>query len=568
MQQIGLRLRQRGMSHHVPDDVDLGERLRASIEAGDLPVIDLPEIQRRADRRARRRTAGTAMVAGASALAFVGALAVTVPAINEVTRGHSASSPSGPTADRSGEPGSDLADASLWPTLPPVKKGPALYLTPAVVASAVGSGTWYEPAADMFDPWTNRECSPSPLRDTTEAEAGLGPRPSSTHVEPWAEQPSQPAPAPAPGEPLPYDAFASLAVLRWDPATTGARDWQQTIEKGAAGCPDAVRVESGATIASLPVTVIAQPPTTDPDVVSDGLWNAMAVVAGGPTAVQVRYRGAPDAQAAGQAAVALLRDGVEAVAAGDRAARSLEDGARSGAVDDARLAPFTNPERWQGLPALHTTGAPPTVDLVTGEDLAAAVPDTDTWESGAIAGTGVDWMRSWCTPDQLVEIATPATGTREGGAPADELISTWTPHSGSTKGVRVDVDVLRWHPRDLGDEPAGGPAGVDDIALSTADAWGAAVAEDAATCPSALALDTTGLPGSHATLAAVDEAGLWQVQAVAVAGPTAVRIRATLADDDATAAGDQAVAIARRIIANTVRADDVALGRPDPGPLP
>lgn len=297
-----------------------------------------------------------------------------------------------------------------------------------------------------------------------------------------------------------------------------------------------------------------------------------------------RRRAVGTAVAAGAGALALVGALVVAVPAintvtagrtrpatgqsADRAARALDVRARSGGVDSARLEAFTEPGRWAGLPALHTIGAPPTVDLVTGEDLATAFSSTDAWQSGAIAGTGVDWMRSWCTPDQLVEIATPATGTREGGAPADELVSTWTPRSGSPEGVRVDVDVLRWHPRDLGDEPAGGPAGVDEIALSTADAWGAAIAADAATCPSATALDTTGLPGSRATLAAVDDGGHWRVQAVAVAGPTAVRVRATVAADDAAAAGDQAVAIARRVVANTVRADEVALGRPDPGPLP
>ena len=559
------------MSHQLPPDVDLGDRLRASIDSGDLPALDLADVDRRAGRRARRRTVGTAVVAGTSALAFVGVLVVAVPAINEVTGGRAAPSASGAIADQAADPSGDLTDASLWPTLPPVKDSPVLYLTPAQVASAVGSGTWDQAAADMADPWTTRECSPSPLRDASEAEAGLGPRPSSSHVEPWAARRSQPAPEPAPGEPLPlpYEAFASLAALRWDASTDGAgRQWQQTIAKEAAGCPGAVRLSPGAVIGSMPVTVIAQPPTTDPGTVSDGTWSAMAVVAGGPTAVQVRYSGAPNARAAGDAALALLREGVAAVTAGDRAAAQVDDGARSGGVQAGRLAGFTDTQRWQSLPALPRSG-PPDVALVSAEDPKVAFAGTRSWQSQPIAGTGVDWQRSWCTPDRLVGIATPDLArAREGGAPADESTSIWIGRSGPSQRPRADVDVLRWHPRDLADEPNSGPAGVDDIALSTADAWGAATAEDAVACPGAATLDPAGLPGAHATLTAVRDGDRWKVQAVSVGGPTGVRIRATVTADDAAAAGDQAVALARRVIANTVRADDVALGRTDPGPLP
>ena len=496
------------MRDQLPSDVDLGERLRASIDGGDLPALDLADVQRRADRRARRRTVGTAVVAGTGALALVGVLAVTVPAINGVTGGRSAPSATGVLAEQAGsDPSGDLADASLWPTLPAVKDSPTLYLTPTAVASAVGSGTWDEAAADMVDPWTTRECSPSPLRDASEAEAGLGPRPSSTHVEPWAARRSQPAPEPAPGEPLPlpYEAFASLAALRWDGADDGAgRDWQQTIEQEAAGCPGAVRLSPDAVIGSMPVTVIAQRTTTDPEVVSDGSWSAMAIVAGGPTAVQVRYSGAPNAQAAGDAALALLREGVTAVAAGDRAAAQVDRGARSGGVQAGRLADFTDTQRWQSLPALHTIGAPPKVALVSAEDPEAAFAGTRSWESQPIAGTGVDWQRSWCTPDQLVGVATPdLTRAREGGAPADESTSIWIGRSDLLQHPRADVDVLRWHPRDLADEPNGGPAGVDDVALSAADAWGAATATDATACPGATTLDPAGLPGAHATLSVV-----------------------------------------------------------------
>ncbi len=560
------------MSHQLPPDVDLGDRLRASIDGGDLPALDLPEVQRRADRRARRRTMGTAVVAGTSALAFVGVLAVAVPAIDGVTGGRAAPSTSGALADQAADPGNDLTDPSLWPTLPPVKDSPELYLTPAQVASAVGSGTWSGAAADTGDPWTSRECSPSPLRDASEAEAGVGPRPSSTHVEPWAAQRPEPAPEPAPGDPrpLPYEAFASLAALRWDPTAEGAsRDWKKLVEKEAESCPGALRVNANATIGSTPVTVIAQPPTTDPEVVSDESWSAMAVVAGGPTAVQVRYSGAPDARAAGDAALALLREGAGAVAASDRSVPEVDGGARSGGVDAGRLSDFTDPERGGTAPPLRTIGAPPKVALVAADDLEVAFAGTRSWESRPIAGTGTDWLRSWCAPETIVDPSIPDRpgDPLGGGAPGSESVGIWEGRSGVLQGPRVDVDVLRWHPRDPTGWPTG-QAGVDGTALSAADLWGSAIARDATTCPGAATLDPAGLPGTRATLTAVQDGDRWRVQAVTVGGPTAVRIQATIAADDDASAGDQAVAMARRVIANTVQADDMALGRADPGPLP
>ena len=568
VQQIGLGLRQAGMSHQLPSDVDLGERLRASIDGGDLPALDLVDVDRRADRRARRRAVGTAVVAGTGVLALVGVLAVAVPAINGVT-GRSTPSASGTLAEQAADPSGDLTDASLWPTLPSLEEHPIPYLTPTAVASAFGAGTWYEPATSMLSPWTDRECAPGPSRDASEA--GVGPQPSSVYVEPWAARRSQPAPQPAPGQPLPlpYEAFASLGVLRWDGASEGAgRDWQKTIEQEAAGCPGAVRLDPGAAIGSMPVTVIAQPPTTDPGVIPNGSWSAMAVVAGGPTAVQVRYDGAPDAQAAGDAALALLREGVKAVAAGDRAAAQVDDGARSGGVQAGRLTDFTDPQRWQSWPPLHTIGAPPKVALVTAEDLDRAFPGTGSWQSQPVGGTGTDWLRSWCASGLIVEeYVSGRPGGDPNGYPADEAASIWEGRAGVLQRPQVDVDVLRWHPRD----PAGGSAdqaGVDDIALSAAETWGAAVAQDAVACPGATTLDPAGLPGAHATLSVVRDGDRWRVQAVSVGGPTAVRIQATVAAESAASAGDQAVALARRVIANTVRADDVEQGRTDPGPLP
>lgn len=557
MQQIRPGLRQQGMDHRAAPDDDLAHRLRAGIDAGDLPAPDLADVQRRADRRARRRTVRTTAVAGASVLALVGVLSVAVPAISDVV----AARDGAPAAlvDRpqgAAEPNGDLTDPSVWPTLPAVRDHEDRYLSAPVVGTAVGKGTWSESFADMLDPWVGRECSPGPLRDTSETDAELGPRPSSTHSEPWSSERFG-------SDGTMIGDFTELAVLRWGSAVDGAGPaWRETVAQEAAGCPGAVRVQPGATVGGEPAVVVARPYAQGVVGSEEGLWSAMAIVGGGPTAVQVRYGGASGAQEAGDAALALLRAGVGAVTASDRLVRGTDASARSGGVDAARLTEFIDTQRWTTVPPLRTIGPPPKVWLSTSADLDAAFPGTRSWESGSIGGTGTDWMRSWCTPDALVGSAeaTPR--------PADEMASVWEGRSGVLGRPRADIDVLRWR-RTAGAVDDPGVNQVDHYtALEAADAWGVAIADDATACPGAVALDPAGLPGERATLTAVDEGGRWRVQAIAVGGPTAVRVRATIEADDAAAAGDRAVAMARRVVANTVRADAVEQGRTDPGPLP
>lgn len=275
---------------------------------------------------------------------------------------------------------------------------------------------------------------------------------------------------------------------------------------------------------------------------------------------RARRRTVRTAAVAGASALALVGvlavavpaiDGVRDATVADRAARTGGGDDRAGGVDDARLTGFTDPRRWATLPPLRTIGPPPPVWLSTEEDLEVAFPGTRSWEGQSIGGTGTDWLRSWCTSGLVVEgYVSGRPGGDPAGYPADESASAWQGRAAVLGRPRVDVDVLRWRSPD------------------PADAWGTEIDRDASRCPGAVALDPAGLPGERATLTAVRNGGSWRVQALTVGGPTAVRVQATIRADDAGAAGEQAVALARRVVANVVRADDVEQGRPDPGPLP
>lgn len=419
-----------------------------------------------------------------------------------------------------------------------------MLLQPADLDLALpGAGRWHEAVVDMQPAWLRRQCERGPTGDDGQSTAAAGARPSDEVTQAWMRGDVVTL---QPGE------FATTEALRWADGAGGAAGggggqaaaaWVADVAAEASRCEGAVVVDalepSDVDLGGgVRTAVVARPPSSP----ADATWSAIALVAAGPTAVEVSTSDAgTSAEAAGEAVAALLEVTAAQLLAADEAVRLSEVGG------DA-LAPFSDSAAQEGVPPLHTVGPPPEVPLATTDDVAAAFRGLSTrWAGLPQTAIGAGWLRSWCDPEGWLSL--------DVGQPA-EVGGLWVPEGASWPDgppVVVDVDVLRWSSEAVG--PPGGSAGYT---------WAEAVRADAAGCARTRPTAAGALPGP-VTSAVVTEGddGARRLQVLAAGDATAVRVRVHLSAQtsaaDADSAATSAAALARRVVANVVRADAAAL---------
>lgn len=401
-----------------------------------------------------------------------------------------------------------------------------------------GADRWHRAMVDMQSAWLRRQCERGPLGDDGQPTAAAGPRPSGEVTQAWVrgagglEEPDQ---------------FATTEALRWDDGERAAAAWVADVAAEAARCEGAVVVDPRGPSTGADVVVVARSWTGEGAELAPGdgpgaRWSAAAVVAVDATALQVELTDAgASAEAAGGAVAALLQVTAARV-------QGADDATRLSGVADADLAGFTDDPDTAATPAFDTAPEP-RVPHVTGTDLETAFPEVRRWEEIGRAGTGSDWLTSWCDRSGHLPVSGEEPST-SGGL----FVPASTTGSGLARQLLVEVDVRRWR-------TAAGAA--DPL---TAHAWAEAVSTDAADCPRARPAAAGAVPGSSVSAAVTaDDDGGWRVQVATAGGPTAVRVHVDLAagatEAEAGAAATSAVALARRVVANVVRADAAALER-------
>ncbi|MEH3076796.1 MAG: hypothetical protein PGN11_08960 [Quadrisphaera sp.] len=440
---------------------------------------------------------------------------------------------------------SALADPSRWDAAPPLAGRRVLLQASDLDEVLPGADRWTNAIVDVQPAWLRRVCERTPVGEDGEPSAAAGPRPEGEVTQAWVRGQDSAG-------------FTTTEVLRWASGAAGeqaAAAWVADVAGEASRCPGAVVVdplggapagEGGGAAGDVVVVAVPWDEPAASGAAPARSWSAYALAAAGQTAWEIGTTAAStSAEEAGRAAGALLQRTAARVLAAD-------DAVRLSGVDDTALAAFSDASGGgDDVTPLFPGGSTPELPVVTGTDLATAFPEHPEWVGVGRAGTGGDWMRSWCDWTQEPMAV-------EGEEP-DQLGGLFEPEGDREHQLLVDVDVKRWR----------APDGSADV--GSAYTWADATSSDAAGCDGARPAAAGPLPGSVSSAAVVPGGvwrdgrvveGGWRAVVTTTAGATAVQVRVDLVEgtaEDADAAATSAAALARRVAAHVARADAAAL---------